>query len=102
MVMADVADPVMVKVCNEQSSAFIYLLWLSDDDKYVRPMGSRVGRFPAKTWLQTSPEYTENLSLIPFFKQLDDAQPYRLGLFPEAEEAFNNAVKAVFYFKFGS
>ncbi len=60
-------------------------------------MGRRLGRFPAKTWLQTAPEFTENLSLIPFFKQLDAAHPYRLGLFPEAEEAFANAVKAVFY-----
>jgi hypothetical protein len=60
-------------------------------------MGQRLGRFPAKTWLQTSPEFTENLSLIPFFKQLEAAHPYRLGLFPEAEEAFADAVKSVFY-----
>ncbi len=76
--------------------AFEFIKWATND-RYVIPMGSRLGHFPAKSWLQTSPEYTENLSLIPFFKQLDDAQPYRLGLFPEAEEAFNDAVKTVFY-----
>ena len=49
------------------------------------------------SWLRTSPEFTENLTLIPFFNQLDAAQPYRLGLFPEAEEAFSDAIKATFY-----
>jgi hypothetical protein len=43
------------------------------------------------------PEFTENLSLLPFFKQLNAAQPYRLGIFPEAEEAFADAVKTAFY-----
>jgi ABC-type glycerol-3-phosphate transport system substrate-binding protein len=76
--------------------AFEFMRWASSD-RYTLPMGQRLGRFPAKTWLQTSPEFTENLSLIPFFKQLEAAHPYRLGLFPEAEEAFANAVKAVFY-----
>jgi len=76
--------------------AFEFIKWATND-KYVIPMGQRTGHFPAKTWLQTSPEFTENLSLIPFFNQLDDAQPYRLGLFPEAEEAFTDAVKSVFY-----
>ena len=31
------------------------------------------------------------------FIQLEAAQPYRLGLFPEAEEAFSEAIKASFY-----
>ena len=56
-----------------------------------------MGRFPAKAWLRTSPEFTENLLLVPVFAQLDAAQPYRLGLFPEAEEAFGDAVKTAFY-----
>ncbi len=76
--------------------AFELIKWATSD-KYVVPMGRRLGRFPAKAWLQTSPEFTENLTLIPFFEQLNAAQPYRLGLFPEAEEAFTNAVKSSFY-----
>jgi ABC-type glycerol-3-phosphate transport system substrate-binding protein len=60
-------------------------------------MARRLGRYPAKTWLQTSPEFAENLSLIPFFNQLNAARPYRLDLFPEAEEAFGDAIKASFY-----
>jgi ABC-type glycerol-3-phosphate transport system substrate-binding protein len=81
---------------RHQAVAFEFMKWASSD-RYTVPMGRRLGRFPAKTWLQTSPEFSENLSLIPFFKQLDAAHPYRLGLFPEAEEAFADAVKSVFY-----
>jgi ABC-type glycerol-3-phosphate transport system substrate-binding protein len=76
--------------------AFEFMRWASSD-RYVLPMGRRLGRFPAKNWLQTSTEFTENLALIPFFIQLEAAQPYRLGLFPEAEEAFSDAIKASFY-----
>jgi ABC-type glycerol-3-phosphate transport system substrate-binding protein len=56
-----------------------------------------VGHYPARTWLTTSPEYTENLTLVPFFEQLEAARPYRLDLFPKAEEAFWDAIKASFY-----
>ena len=66
-------------------------------DHYAFPMARRVGRYPAKKWLQNSSEFTENLTLIPFFNQLNLARPYRLDLFPEAEEAFSNAIKASFY-----
>jgi len=76
--------------------AFEFIKWATSD-KYVLPMGRRTGRFPAKVWLKSSPEFTGNLALMPFFNQLDAAHPYRLGLFPEAEEAFADAVKATFY-----
>jgi hypothetical protein len=60
-------------------------------------MARRLGRYPAKTWMQTSPYLTENLLLTPFFNQLNAARPYRLDLFPAAEEAFHKAIKAAFY-----
>lgn len=81
---------------RHQAVAFEFIKWATND-KYVIPMGRRLGRFPAKVWLKTSPEFTENLTLTPFFNQLDAAQPYRLGRFPEAEEAFANAIKKSFY-----
>lgn len=76
--------------------AFEFMKWATSD-KYVIPMAERQGRFPAKAWLQTSAEFRKNLSLIPFFNQLNAARPYRLDLFPEAEEAFWNAIKKSFY-----
>ncbi len=76
--------------------AFEFMKWMAND-RYVIPMARRQGRFPAKVWLQTFPDFTKNLSLIPFFNQLDAARPYRLGLFPTAEEAFWDATKKSFY-----
>ena len=81
---------------RHKTVAFEFMKWASSDT-YAFPMARRLGRYPAKTWLQTSPEFTENLSLIPFFNQLNAARPYRLDLFPQAEEAFANAIKAAIY-----
>jgi ABC-type glycerol-3-phosphate transport system substrate-binding protein len=80
----------------DQDVAFEFIKWASND-KYVIPMARRVGHYPARLWLQTSPEFTQNLSLSPFFNQLQAARPYRLDLFPAAEEAFWDAVKKSFY-----
>ena len=76
--------------------AFEFMKWMASD-KYVIPMARRQGRFPAKVWLETSPDFTKNLSLLPFFNQLKAARPYRLDLSPVAEEAFTNAIKESFY-----
>ncbi len=81
---------------RHKAVAFEFMKWASSDT-YAFPMARRLGRYPAKTWLQTSPEFTENLSLIPFFNQLNAARPYRLDLFPRAEAAFANAIKTVLY-----
>jgi ABC-type glycerol-3-phosphate transport system substrate-binding protein len=80
----------------DQDVAFEFIKWASSD-RYVVPMARRVGHYPARTWLTTSPEYTDNLALAPFFEQLEAARPYRLDLFPQAEEAFWDAIKASFY-----
>ena len=84
------------KGSQHQAVAFEFIKWATSD-RYAVPMARRLGRYPAKTWLQTSPEFTENLSLIPFFNQLNAARPYRLDLYPQAEEAFGDAIKAAFY-----
>jgi multiple sugar transport system substrate-binding protein len=80
----------------DQDVAFEFIKWASSD-RYIIPMARRVGHYPARGWLQTSPEFTENLSLTPFFNQLYAARPYRLDLFPGAEEAFWDAIKVSFY-----
>ncbi|MCG3208910.1 MAG: hypothetical protein FOGNACKC_02523 [Anaerolineae bacterium] len=81
---------------RHKEAAFELMKWATSD-RYAFPMARRLGRYPAKIWLQTSPEFTENLSLIPFFNQLNNARPYRLDLFPTAEDAFADAIKASFY-----
>jgi ABC-type glycerol-3-phosphate transport system substrate-binding protein len=81
---------------RHQDIAFEFMKWVTSD-RYAIPMARRLGRYPAKTWLQTSPYFTENLLLIPFFNQLNAARPYHLDLFPPAENAFQTAIKASFY-----
>ncbi len=81
---------------RHKEAAFEFMKWATSD-RYAFPMARRLGRYPAKAWLQTAPEFTENLSLIPFFNQLNAARPYRLDLYPEAEDAFADAIKSSFY-----
>ncbi len=81
---------------NHQAVAFEFMKWVTSD-RYAIPMARRLGRYPAKSWLPTSPYFTENLLLIPFFNQLNAARPYRLDRFPEAEKAFAEAIKRAFY-----
>ncbi len=81
---------------RHQAVAFEFMKWVTSDH-YAVPMARRLGRYPAKSWLQTSPYFTENLLLIPFFNQLNAARPYRLDLFPDAETAFTDAIKSAFY-----
>ena len=81
---------------RHQEVAFEFMKWVTSD-RYAIPMARRLGRYPAKTWLQTSPYFAENLLLIPFFSQLDAVRPYRLDRFPETEQAFADAIKKSFY-----
>lgn len=81
---------------RHQEVAFEFMKWVTSD-RYAIPMARRLGRYPAKTWLQTSPYFSKNLLLIPFFNQLNAARPYRLDKFPEAEQAFADAIKSSFY-----
>lgn len=87
---------IIPKGAQHQIYAFEFIKFATND-RYAVPMARRMGRYPAKTWLQTAPEFTENLSLLPFFDQLNDARPYRLDLFPNAEESFGDAIKAALY-----
>jgi len=81
---------------RHQDLAFEFMKWATSD-KYAIPMARRLGRYPAKSWLQSSPYFTENLLLLPFFNQLNATRPYHLDLFPDAENAYATAIKASFY-----
>ena len=81
---------------RHQDLAFEFMKWATSD-RYAIAMGRRLGRYPAKSWLQSSPYFTENLLLLPFFNQLNAARPYHLDLFPNAEMAYATAIKASFY-----
>ncbi|GAB4540311.1 MAG: sugar ABC transporter substrate-binding protein [Anaerolineae bacterium] len=76
--------------------AFEFMKWATSD-RYALPMARRLGRYPARSWLQTTPHFAGNPLLKPFLFQLGAARPYRLDAFPEVERAFADAIKAAFY-----
>jgi ABC-type glycerol-3-phosphate transport system substrate-binding protein len=76
--------------------AFEFMKWATSD-RYALPMARRLGRYPARAWLQTTPHFAGNPLLKPFLFQLDAARPYRLDAFPDVERAFADAIKAAFY-----
>ncbi len=76
--------------------AFEFMKWATSD-RYALPMARRLGRYPARAWLQTTPHFAGNPLLKPFLTQLDAARPYHLDAFPEVERAFADAIKAAFY-----
>jgi ABC-type glycerol-3-phosphate transport system substrate-binding protein len=76
--------------------AFEFMKWATSD-RYALPMARRLGYYPARAWLQTTPHFAGNPLLKPFLSQLDAARPYHLDAFPDVERAFADAVKASFY-----
>ncbi|MFQ5610658.1 MAG: extracellular solute-binding protein [Anaerolineae bacterium] len=76
--------------------ALEFIKWATSD-RYGLPMARRLGRYPARTWLQTTPYFAGNARLKPFLNQLDAARPYHLDAFPEIERHFADAVKKTFY-----
>jgi ABC-type glycerol-3-phosphate transport system substrate-binding protein len=76
--------------------AFEFMKWATSD-RYGLPMARRLGYYPARTWLKTTPHFAGNPLLKPFLFQLEAARPYRLDAFPEVERAFADAIKAAFY-----
>ncbi len=81
---------------RHRQTAFEFMKWATSD-RYALPMARRLGHYPARAWLQSTPHFAGNPLLKPFLFQLDAARPYRLDAFPEVERAFADAVKAAFY-----
>jgi ABC-type glycerol-3-phosphate transport system substrate-binding protein len=76
--------------------AFEFMKWATSD-RYALPMARRLGRYPARTWLQSTPHFAGDPLLKPFLMQLTAARPYLLDAFPDVERAYGDAIKAAFY-----
>lgn len=81
---------------RHQQVALEFIKWATSD-RYGLPMARRLGRYPARTWLQTTPHFAGNPLLKPFLNQLNAARPYHLDAFPEVERQFSNAIKEAYY-----
>ncbi len=76
--------------------AFEFMKWATSD-RYALAMARRLGRYPAKVWLETTPHFAGDPLLKPFLIQLNAARPYVLDAFPKAERAYADAIKSSFY-----
>jgi ABC-type glycerol-3-phosphate transport system substrate-binding protein len=79
-----------------RQAAFEFMKWATAD-RYGLAMARRLGRYPARTWLLTTPHFAGDPLLKPFLSQLTAARPYLLDAFPEVERAYADAIKAAFY-----
>jgi len=76
--------------------AFEFMKWVTSD-RYGLAMARRLGRYPARKWLLSTPHFAGDPLLKPFLVQLESARPYLLDAFPEVERAYADAIKASFY-----
>jgi ABC-type glycerol-3-phosphate transport system substrate-binding protein len=81
---------------QHRTAAFEFMKWATSD-RYGLPMARRLGHYPARVWLLTTPHFAGDPLLKPFLVQLAAARPYLLDAFPEVERAYGDAIKAAFY-----
>lgn len=81
---------------QHRQAAFEFMKWATAD-RYGLAMARRLGRYPARTWLLSTPHFAGDPLLKPFLVQLTAARPYLLDAFPDVERAYSDAIKAAFY-----
>jgi ABC-type glycerol-3-phosphate transport system substrate-binding protein len=81
---------------RQRQAAFEFIKWATSD-RYALQMARRLGRYPARSWLQSTPHFAGDPLLKPFLMQLTAARPYLLDAFPDVELAYEDAIKAAFY-----
>jgi ABC-type glycerol-3-phosphate transport system substrate-binding protein len=81
---------------RHRQAAFEFIKWATSD-RYGLAMARRLGRYPARTWLLSTPHFAGDPLLKPFLMQLTAARPYLLDAFPDVERAYADAIKAAFY-----
>ncbi|TYS76471.1 extracellular solute-binding protein [Rossellomorea aquimaris] len=75
-------------------ASFELMKWFISD-KYGIRLAKEEGRHPVKTHLYDDEFYNDPL-LKPYIETLQYAQPYKLEAFPEANDAWGKALRAVF------
>lgn len=70
---------------------------LATSDKYARRLAREQGRFPTRKSQYADPWFRQDPAVRIFVAALPGARPYKLEAYPQANQAFQDAVKAVFY-----
>lgn len=76
--------------------AFEWMKW-AVSDRYAKRLYKELGRFPVRTALYSDPAFQQDPHIKTFTEALPHARPFRLEAYPQAQVAFEDAVKAAFY-----
>ncbi|MDB5097047.1 MAG: hypothetical protein JWM80_1468 [Cyanobacteria bacterium RYN_339] len=70
---------------------------LATSEKYALRLAKEQGRFPVRQALYADPFFKQDAAIATFVQALPGARPYKLDAYPQANQAFMDAVKACFY-----
>lgn len=82
------------KGSENKVAAFELMKWFISD-KYAIRLAEEMGRHPVKTHLYENELYQDPL-LQPFIETLQYAKPYKLEAYPEANDAWSQAIRDIF------
>jgi ABC-type glycerol-3-phosphate transport system substrate-binding protein len=66
-------------------------------DTYAMRLAREEGRFPVRKHLYADPWFKQDPAIRTFVAALPDARPFKLDAYPQANQAFQDAVKEAFY-----
>ncbi len=70
---------------------------LAVSDEYALRLAKEEGRFPVKAHQYADPWFRQDPQVRTFIAALPDARPFKLDAYPQANQAFQDAVKEAFY-----
>lgn len=84
------------KGAQHKALAFEWMKWATSD-RYALRLAKEEGRFPVRQALYKDPYFQRDPAIRAFITALPGARPYKLDAYPQANQAFTDAVKACFY-----
>lgn len=84
------------KGAPHRALAFEWMKWATSD-RFAMRLARELGRYPVRRALYRDPFFSQDPRVATFVSALSLARPYRLDAYPQANQAFMDAVKASFY-----
>jgi ABC-type glycerol-3-phosphate transport system substrate-binding protein len=76
--------------------AFEWMKWATSE-RYAMRLAKELGRYPVRRALYADPYFAKDPAVRTFVAALPGARPYKLDAYPQANQAFMDAVKRAFY-----
>ncbi len=76
--------------------AFEWMKW-AVSERYAMRLARELGRYPVRRALYADPFFKQDPAVRTFVAALPGARPYKLDAYPQANQAFMDAVKLAFY-----